>query len=143
VLYPEFRRGGAEQPWHSHNPHINPLIHRWFGPRSHKRVKLFLRRNIKHRSPRIKKISLANFRFRITLSAGRNSSGITRSAKDGLEDTEDRRSAGRHGNQHVRVRRPQVSGWDSFILDLRWIAGSDTFLTRERCLYPRPPLKLF
>ena len=29
---------------------------------------------------------------------------------NGLESTEDRRSVGRHGNQHVYVRHPQVSG---------------------------------
>jgi hypothetical protein len=34
-------------------------------------------------------------------------------SQNGLESTEDRRSAGRHGNQHVCVRRPQVSGRDS------------------------------
>ena len=38
-------------------------------------------------------------------------------SQNGLESTEDRRSAGRHGNQHVCLRRPQVSGRDSFILD--------------------------
>jgi hypothetical protein len=36
---------------------------------------------------------------------------------NGLESTKDRRSAGWHGNQHVCLRRPQVSGRDSFILD--------------------------
>src|SRR5947199_10723218 len=28
---------------------------------------------------------------------------------DGLENSENRRSAGRHGNQHVRLRRAQIS----------------------------------
>ena len=40
---------------------------------------------------------------------GRNSSGI-KGEPDGLESTENRRSLGRHGNQHVYVRHPQVSG---------------------------------
>jgi hypothetical protein len=35
-------------------------------------------------------------------------------SQNGLEDTKDRRSAGRHGNQYVCVRRPQISGGDSF-----------------------------
>src|SRR6201996_5440583 len=34
-------------------------------------------------------------------------------SQNGLEDPEDRRSAGWHGNQHVCVRRPQVSGRDN------------------------------
>jgi hypothetical protein len=38
----------------------------------------------------------------------------TRSEPNDLEDPKNRRSAGRHGNQHVRLRRPQVSGCDSF-----------------------------
>jgi hypothetical protein len=37
-------------------------------------------------------------------------------SQNGLESTENRRSAGRHGNQHVCVRRPQVSGRDSITL---------------------------
>jgi hypothetical protein len=35
-------------------------------------------------------------------------------SQNGLEDPKDRRSAGRHGNQYVCVRRAQVSGCDSF-----------------------------
>jgi hypothetical protein len=34
-------------------------------------------------------------------------------SQNGLENPEDRRSAGWHGNQHVCVRRPQVSGSDN------------------------------
>jgi hypothetical protein len=39
---------------------------------------------------------------------------VCKESQNGLENPEDRRSAGWHGNQHVRVRRPQVSGCDSF-----------------------------
>ena len=35
---------------------------------------------------------------------------VDKESQNGLEDTENRRCAGRHGNQHVCVRRPQVSG---------------------------------
>jgi hypothetical protein len=34
-------------------------------------------------------------------------------SQNGLESPQDRRSAGWHGNQHVCVRRPQVSGSDN------------------------------
>jgi coenzyme PQQ precursor peptide PqqA len=51
----------------SDGPQMKPLIHHWFGARAHKRVKLLSHRNIRGRRPRIKKISLAKFWFRITL----------------------------------------------------------------------------
>ena len=35
---------------------------------------------------------------------------VSKGAPNGLESTENRRSLGRHGNQHVYVRDPQVSG---------------------------------
>ena len=35
---------------------------------------------------------------------------VSKGEPNGLESTENRRSAGRHGNQHVCVRRPQVGG---------------------------------
>jgi hypothetical protein len=34
---------------------------------------------------------------------------------NGVESTEDRRSAGWHGNQHVCLRRPQVISGDDLI----------------------------
>ena len=37
---------------------------------------------------------------------------VSKGARNGLESTENRRSVGRHGNQHVYVRDPQVSGSD-------------------------------
>ena len=47
---------------------------------------------------------------------------------NGLEDPEDRRSVGWHGNQHVCLRRPQVSGSASFTLD----AGGPPGVARSR-----------
>jgi hypothetical protein len=38
---------------------------------------------------------------------------VSKGAPNGLESTENRRSVGRHGNQHVYVRDPQVSGSDT------------------------------
>ena len=38
---------------------------------------------------------------------------VDKETRNGLEDPENRRSAGWHGNQHVCVRRPKVSGGDS------------------------------
>jgi hypothetical protein len=35
---------------------------------------------------------------------------VPKGEPNGLESTENRRSVGRHGNQHVYVRDPQVSG---------------------------------
>ena len=56
------------------------------------------------------KILLANFSIRITLSDEGGIRPISKGAPHGLESTEDRRSIGRHGNQHVYVRDPQVGG---------------------------------
>ena len=39
---------------------------------------------------------------------------VSKGEPNGLESTENRRSAGRHGNQYVCVRRPQVSGGGIF-----------------------------
>jgi coenzyme PQQ precursor peptide PqqA len=66
VLYPEVA-AVLGPTVASDSPHMNPLIHRWFGTCSHKRVKFFLRRNIEGGLLGIKKISLAKFWFRITL----------------------------------------------------------------------------
>ena len=42
---------------------------------------------------------------------------VNKESQNGLENPEDRRSAGRHGNQHVYVRRPQVSGRNALRFD--------------------------
>jgi hypothetical protein len=65
----------------------------------------------------MKKISLANFSFRSSLSPEGGIRPDNKESRNGLENPQDRRSAGRHGNQHVCVRRPQVSGSVSFRLD--------------------------
>jgi hypothetical protein len=81
----------------------------------------------------LKKISLANFSFRITLSAWAESVRLKKLKKEkgesqnGLENPKNRGSAGRHGNQHVCVCGPQVSQRDSFTFDLRWTSRRDTF----------------
>jgi hypothetical protein len=92
---------------------LNLLIRHWFDIGPHKYVKFLLRCNINRASSRIK-ISLANFSFRTTLSPEGGIRPIREGAKNGLENPENRRSAGWHGNQHVCLRRPQVSGSDIF-----------------------------
>jgi hypothetical protein len=39
---------------------------------------------------------------------------FSKESQNGLEDTKNSRSAGRHGNQHVCLRRTQVTGSDNF-----------------------------
>ena len=58
------------------------------------------------------KISLANFLIRSTLSPRAEFVRYQKERQNGLEITENRRSAGRHGNQHVCVRCPEVTGSD-------------------------------
>jgi hypothetical protein len=58
------------------------------------------------------KISLANFCARSNLALGRRRPEISKmESQNGLESPQDRRSALRHGNQHVCERHPQISGW--------------------------------
>jgi hypothetical protein len=75
----------------------------------------------------MKKISLANFSFRSSLSPEGEVRPVYKESQNGLENPEDRRSAGWHGNQYVCVRRPQVSGCDSFTFD----AGGPPGVTRS------------
>jgi hypothetical protein len=58
---------------------------------------------------RVAKISLANFSFRATLEARVEFVPLLKESQNGLESPKNRRSAGRHGNQHVCLCRPQVS----------------------------------
>jgi hypothetical protein len=53
---------------------------------------------------------VANFLNSSSLSSEGGVRPVNKESQNGLENPEDRRSAGRHGNQHVCVRRPQVSG---------------------------------
>jgi hypothetical protein len=92
---------------------VNPLIRRWFGANSHKGVKFLLRRNIEAEFWDEKIFCWRSFGSVLLYPVGRSSSGL-QGELNGLEDTKDRRSAGRHGNQHVCVRRPQISGCVSF-----------------------------
>ena len=55
------------------------------------------------------------FRSQYLVAQGGSSSGGKKIGElNGLESTENRRSLGRHGNQHVYVRDPQVSGSSIF-----------------------------
>jgi hypothetical protein len=56
----------------------------------------------------LQKISLANFPSRDNLSERAEIDPLYKESHNGLESTEDRRSAVRHGNQHVCERCPQV-----------------------------------
>jgi hypothetical protein len=61
--------------------------------------------------------------------------GVRPAAKgepNGLESTENRRSAGGHGNQHVYVRRPQVSG-SAISLHTQVDRRADTFPIGKTC----------
>jgi hypothetical protein len=71
---------------------------------------------LQHKRTRVpqRKISLANFSFVTSLYGRAEFVRFNKESQNGLESTEDRRSAGRHGNQHVCVRRPQISGCDGF-----------------------------
>jgi hypothetical protein len=53
---------------------------------------------------------------------------VSKGEPNGLESTKNRRSAGRHGNQHVYVRDPQVSGSRIYTSH----AGGPPGLTRSR-----------
>jgi hypothetical protein len=82
----------------------------WFDGNRVPNPENMMQRNIFTAETRPEKIPLANFLICITLSGGRSPSGLTpEESQNGLESTEDRRSAGRHGNQHVCLRCPQVS----------------------------------
>jgi hypothetical protein len=110
---------------------MNPLIHHWFGARSHKRVKSLFALQHKAGAASDEKDFAGEVLATYYLVGQGGVRPVSKGVPNGLEDTEDRRSAGGYGNQHVCVRRPQVSGCDSFIIDLRWIARCDTFPIRD------------
>ena len=60
---------------------------------------------------------------------------VSKGEPNGLESTENRGSAGRHGNQHVYVRYPQVSGSNTYV-QRRWTSGPDKFPIVGSCLLP-------
>src|ERR1700743_3239150 len=61
-----------------------------------------------------RKISLANFSSRASLITRAESSSCLQGAQNGLESTEDCRSAVRHGNQQLCESHPQVICGQSF-----------------------------
>ena len=77
---------------------------------------------------RMKKISLANFAFGSNLSARAEFVRFQKGEPNGLESTKNRRSVGGHGNQHVCVRRPQVTSGNNPTLS----AGGRPGTTRSR-----------
>jgi hypothetical protein len=76
----------------------------------------------------MKKISLANFAFGSNLSARAEFVRFQKGEPNGLESTKNRRSFGWHGNQHVCVRRPQVTSGNNLTLS----AGGRPGTTRSR-----------
>jgi hypothetical protein len=87
---------------------LNSLICLWFDTGSHKTVTSSFAMQQKTWGF-MTKISLANFLNGSTLSPRADFVRFDKESQNGLEDPEDRRSAGWHGNQHVCLRRPQVS----------------------------------
>jgi hypothetical protein len=57
--------------------------------------------------------SLAKFYNRISLRLRAAIVPLEKENGNGLEDAEDRRGAGWHGDQHVCLRGPQISACDS------------------------------
>jgi hypothetical protein len=65
----------------------------------------------------------------------------SKESQNGLESTEDRRSAGRHGNQHVCLRRPQVGGSKSILLEQGGLPGVTRLQGRD--LHPASTFEVF
>jgi hypothetical protein len=61
-----------------------------------------------------KRFNWRTFQSTLLYQQGARVRPVYKESQNGLENPQDRRSAGRHGNQYVHVRRPQVSGDDSF-----------------------------
>src|SRR5690348_3514031 len=95
--------GPAFRCW---NGGTNPLIALGFGNHA---PKLILRCTKPSGVP-WPKISLANFSSEDSLTGRAEVVPVCKESRNGLENTEDRRSAVRHGNQHVCERDPQVTG---------------------------------
>jgi hypothetical protein len=89
---------------------MNLLIPRCFEAKAAQFREFLVRRNIGSVGVYDKRFHWRTFNLAVVYQRGRMSSGFEKESQNGLEDPKDRRSAGRHGNQHVCVRRPQVSG---------------------------------
>src|ERR1700759_2964828 len=107
VLYSMFSCDDTPSPpFPRRNDNMNSLIHLRF------RVfpqKLMLRRTKPSGILRTK-ILLANFSSADSLTTRAEVVPVCKESQNGLESTEDRRSAVRHGDQHVCERDPQVIG---------------------------------
>src|ERR1700722_1964754 len=98
---------------------LNPLFRHCFDGSPHNSVtSQWLPFAMQHGNIRVhdKRFHWANFSIPTSLSPRAKFAPVNKESHNGLEDTQDRRSAGRHGNQHVCVRRPQVSGREAFTL---------------------------
>jgi hypothetical protein len=89
---------------------VNLLIPCGFDPGAAQFRDFLLRRSNRGGVVDDKRFHWRTFNQAVVYQRGRMSSGFVKESQNGLEDPEDHRSAGRHGNQHVCVRRPQVSG---------------------------------
>jgi hypothetical protein len=90
-------------------PILKLLIRHWFDSGPHKHVKFILHCNINdgtgwQRFNWRTFVSILVYLLRVAFAL------LEKESRNGLESTEDRRSAGWHGNQHVCLRGPQVSG---------------------------------
>jgi hypothetical protein len=106
---------------------LKPLISGGFAA-SHRRSATPFAMQQKSAGTREKKISLANFSLSSTLLVRAEVVRFQKGEPNGLESTKNRRSAGRHGNQHVCVRRPQVTDSDISTFDAGGLPG----VTRSR-----------
>ena len=119
---------------------MNPLIRLWFDAPPHNPVNSVASQ---HRNPRFYGEDFTGELFIPHYLIGRAEFvRFSKESQNGLENPEDRRSAGRHGNQHVCVRRPQVSGSRSFTF-ARWTSGLGAFPDRGTLIMSESTFEAF
>jgi hypothetical protein len=114
VLYlgPMVRCRTSPQPSFAVRSCLKPLISGGFAASRRRSGNTFCDAAKRRAEARGRKISLANFSLSSTLLDRAEVVRFQKGEPNGLESTKNRRSAGRHGNQHVCVRRPQVTSSD-------------------------------
>jgi hypothetical protein len=81
---------------------------------------------------RVRRVCLPRFECSsIVVSCGKPPFCARGYLRYGLEHSKNRRSSGRHGNQHVRLRGAQISERDSFAFRRRWSARCRATLARS------------